>query len=649
MVATGESRSISSASVRRGPAPIWAAAAAICLALPLASTSVSAAPDAAPKRILAFHWYAKDAPANVAFEGALQAVLTRDAGESVEYYAEYIESNRFPGEAHARNLRDYLRQKYADRTIDVVLAVGPVPIEFVLTYRDFLFPSTPVVFYTGAAVDVDLASQPGVTGVLNGDSYDRTMDLALRLQPDTTQAFVISGTPEREGILEREARRQLAKYEGRLGLTYLTDFPLDQLIATVKTLPEHSIVLYSRQSQDDPGRVLLPNDFLTLISRASAAPVYDPWRSHLGYGTVGGEVDDMPAGVETAANMMLRIASGTPPAEIPLATLPKVPMFDARQLTRWNINEARLPPGSIVLFRDPTVWDRYWLHIAVTVLVLVVQAALIGALLLQRSRRQAAEAGLEQTRHELARVARVTTLAEFAGSIAHELAQPLTAILANAQAGLRWVKGPSAKDDDLRATLADIADAARLANEVMVRNRRLFQHHVVQKQPLNVNSVVDDVVALARVRLEQSGVTLELSLDQDLPTVLADRVGLQQVLLNLVLNSVEAMESVDTRSRRLEISTGSRDGHVRVTVRDTGVGLGGVDVDRLFTAFYTTKPAGTGIGLSISRSIVDAHGGEFAAVPTDGPGATFAFTLPADRKGTESESPPRGHPPERLR
>lgn len=602
----------------------------------LGAVPAAAAPDPAAKTILAFHWYAKDAPANVAFEGYLQAVLSREARQPVEYYPEYIESNRFPGEAHARILRDYLRQKYADRTIDVVLAVGPVPIEFVLTYRNDLFPDTPIVFYTGASVDVDLASQPNVTGVLNADSYARTMDLALRLQPDTTQAFVISGTPEREGVLEQEARRQLAKYEGRVGLTYLTDLPLDQLIATVKALPARSVVIYSRQSQDEPGRVLSPNDFLTLISRASPVPVYDPWRSHLGYGMVGGEVDNMQAGVETAAAMMLQITAGTPPAEIPLAPLPKVPMFDARQLARWNIDRARLPPGSIVLFEEPTVWARYWLHITVTLLVLIVQAVLIGALLLQRSRRQAAEAGLEQTRHELARVARVTTLAEFAGSIAHELAQPLTAILANAQAGLRWVKGPSAKDDDLRATLADIADAARLANEVMVRNRRLFQHHAVQKQPLNINTVVDDVVALARVRLEQSSIALDLTLAPGLPAVLADRVGIQQVLLNLVLNSVEAMEQVDPRSRRLEIGTVSWDGHVRVTVRDTGVGLAGVDVDRLFTAFYTTKPAGTGIGLSISRSIVEAHEGEFAVVPTDGPGATFAFTLPlADRTGLQ--------------
>lgn len=630
MVATAVSRSNSSASFRPRSPRTHAVAAALCLlGLLVAGAPADAAQDPAPKTILAFHWYAKDAPANVAFEGYLHTVLSRDATQPVEYYAEYIESNRFPGEAHARILRDYLRQKYADRKLDVVLAVGPVPIEFVLTYRSDLFPNTPIVFYTGAAVDADLASQPGVTGVLNADSYARTMELALRLQPDTTRAFVISGTPERERVLEKEARRQLEKYEGRVTVTYLTDLPLDQLIATVKGLPEHSIVLYSRQSQDEPGRVLLPNDFLTLIARASSVPVYDPWRSHLGYGMVGGDVDDMQAGVETAVAMMLRIASGTPPGEIPLAPLPKIPMFDARQLARWNIDEARLPPGSVVLFREPTVWDKYWLHIAVTALVLVVQAVLIGALLLQRSRRQAAETGLEQTRHELARVARVTTLAEFAASIAHELAQPLTAILANAQAGLRWVKGPSAKDDDLRATLADIADAARLANEVMVRNRRLFQHHAVQKRPLNINRVVDDIVALARVRLEQSSVSLALALEPSVPLVFADRVGLQQVLLNLILNGVEAMEQVDPRSRRLEIATTFQGGHVRVTVRDSGVGLAGVDLDRLFTAFYTTKPAGTGIGLSISRSIVEAHGGEFAVVPTEGPGATFAFTLPA--------------------
>lgn len=603
----------------------------------LLTTPLGAAPDPAAKTVLAVYWNAKDTPANVTFERYLKAAFERQFSEPVEYYAEYIESGRFPGEAQAQALHDYLRQKYADRTIDVVLAMGPVPIQFVLRYRHDLFPNTPVVFYTGASVDVDIFSVPWLTGVLNTDSYAKTLELALQLQPDTTQAFVVSGTPERDAGLEREARQQLQTYESRIGLTYLTDLPLDQLIATVKTLPEHSIVLYSRQSQDDPGRTLLPQDFLTLVSRASPVPVYDPWQSHLGYGTVGGAVDDMQAGVETAAEMIRRIAAGADPAEISFAPLPKLPMFDARQLARWRISEARLPPGSVVLFREPTLWDRYWIQITLTGLVLIVQAALIGALLIQRSRRRRAEAGLEQTRHELARVARATTLAEFAASIAHELAQPLTAILANAQAGLRWVKGPSEKDDELRATLVDIADAARLANEVTARNRRLFRNQSVQHQALNINDVIDEVVALARFRLEQSSVALVLRLDRGLPPIVADRVGLQQVLLNLVLNGIEAMAPVDPGSRRLEIMSAADTDQIRVTVRDTGIGLGGVDADRLFTAFYTTKPAGTGIGLSISRSIVEAHGGAFVIVPTVGPGATFAFTLPADRKATASQ------------
>lgn len=413
-----------------------------------------------------------------------------------------------------------------------------------------------------------------------------------------------------------------------MALTYLTDLPLDQLIATVKGIPERSIILYSRQSQDDPGRVLFPTDFLTLISRSAPVPVYDPWRSHLGFGSVGGDVDDMEAGATKAAEMILKIAKGARPEDIPFVPLPKIPMFDARQLVRWEIGEARLPPASIVLFREPTLWSQYWGYLVAAALVLVVQAALIGGLLVQRARRRDAEAGLERTRQELARVARVTTLAEFAASIAHEVSQPLTAILANAQACLRWLRG-APPGDDLRDALVEIADAARLANDVMVRNRELFRRGTVEKQPLGINDVVRDVAALARVRLHHSDVRLETTLDEGLPAVLGDRIELQQVLLNLLLNSIEAMESVDSRSRRLHVRTHrASEEHVQVTVRDTGIGLAGVDVDRMFTAFYTTKPGGTGIGLSISRSIVEAHGGRFWAQPGDSQGATFCFTVP---------------------
>jgi PAS domain S-box-containing protein len=243
--------------------------------------------------------------------------------------------------------------------------------------------------------------------------------------------------------------------------------------------------------------------------------------------------------------------------------------------------------------------------------------------------RKRAEQALDDTRAELARVSRLTTLGEFAAAMAHEVRQPLTAIIVNAKVCLRWLGTESPDRGEIEAALWDIADAGKRAEQLMHRNRELFRHRSVRKEPLDINSVVREVAALAATRLSTSRITLVTSLASDLPLVPGDRIELQQVLLNLLGNAIDALAKVEPAARRVEIGTRrTSDGEVRVAVVDNGVGLGEVDMQRMFSLSYTTKANGTGIGLSLSRSIVDAHGGQLWAEQNRGSGATFAFTLP---------------------
>src|SRR6185437_3653560 len=214
-----------------------------------------------------------DHPVTVTFDRQFEAVLRQQGGDTVERYAEYFESTRFPGEAQARIMRDYLHQKYADRKIDVLLAWGSVPLEFLLKYRRELFPGAPIVFYVGTLEAAKGYTETALTGVTNPDAYEKTFELALKLHPDTTSAYVVSGTPTHDKIIEREAAPQLAAFARRVNITYLTDVPLDQLIATVKRLPRGSIILYSRPSQEEQGKVLEQTDFLDLVSRSASVPV----------------------------------------------------------------------------------------------------------------------------------------------------------------------------------------------------------------------------------------------------------------------------------------------------------------------------------------------------------------------------------------
>jgi PAS domain S-box-containing protein len=243
--------------------------------------------------------------------------------------------------------------------------------------------------------------------------------------------------------------------------------------------------------------------------------------------------------------------------------------------------------------------------------------------------RKKSEQALHEAQTELMRVSRLTSLGEFAASIAHEVSQPLTAIVMNAKTCLRWLAAPSPDVNEIRAALWDVVDAGKRADEVIRRNRELFRHHTVSKAQLDVNQVIRETGVLAATRLHSSEVVLATKLAPSLPRIFADRVELQQVLLNLIMNGIDAMEGVDPGSRRIEIDSSLLNGGVvRVSVRDNGVGLAGVDMTRLFAPSYTTKANGTGVGLSISRSIVEAHGGHLWAEQNPDRGATFAFTLP---------------------
>ena len=247
--------------------------------------------------------------------------------------------------------------------------------------------------------------------------------------------------------------------------------------------------------------------------------------------------------------------------------------------------------------------------------------------------RKRAEERLHEAQAELAHVTRVTALGELAASIAHEVNQPLAAVVANAAACQRWLGRDPPNLDEARSTVQSIIKDGNRAGEVIQRVRGLVNKTVDQKAPLDINEVVNEVITLLHHELASHRMSLRMELAPTLGLVLGDRIQLQQVILNLVLNGMEAMQPVTDRPRELVIRTSEDETRqVLVTVSDCGIGLAAENADRLFDAFFTTKSSGMGMGLSICRSIVEAHGGRLWASANDGPGATFQFILPLHRK-----------------
>lgn len=242
--------------------------------------------------------------------------------------------------------------------------------------------------------------------------------------------------------------------------------------------------------------------------------------------------------------------------------------------------------------------------------------------------RKEAEKALEQARTDLARMARLTALGELTVSIAHEVNQPLCAIVANASACLNWLES-SSSTEQVRAALTDIVHDGHQAGQIIKRTRELFTNRPPQRKPLDLNAIVSEVLDITRERLRRRNIHLELKLDPDLPGVRADEVQIQQVMLNLIQNGVDAMRGTNGGRRLLTVRSRSTGAHAIVSVRDTGSGLPRRNVERVFDPFFTTKPDGIGIGLAISRSIIKAHGGVLWATANARCGATFRFKIPA--------------------
>jgi C4-dicarboxylate-specific signal transduction histidine kinase len=230
---------------------------------------------------------------------------------------------------------------------------------------------------------------------------------------------------------------------------------------------------------------------------------------------------------------------------------------------------------------------------------------------------------------ELAHASRVATMGQLMASIAHEIKQPIAAVVSGAHAGLNWLDARPPDLEEVRQTLGFIVSAGKHASDVMDRIRALMKKTPPQKEDLDINEAVLEVIALTRAEVLKNGVSVRTQLAEGLPVIRADRVQLQQVVLNLIINAVEAMRDVDEEDRELLICTRSEADGVCVEVRDTGPGFSPAALERLFEAFYTTKSGGLGLGLSICRSIIEAHNGRLWACPNTQRGAIFAFFAPA--------------------
>ena len=621
------------AKIRRGPQR------SICVALLLLLiTSVASAQDGATKKVVVLYWESKDSVGNISFDKGLQAGLLADPSSKWELFSEYLDSTRFPGEHQTELLHEYLREKYKNQKIDVVVATPDPAFDFLLKNRTDLFANSPIVFVAVKRPPPEmLAAGPGLTGIIRANTYRKTLDLAMKLHPETTDVFVVSGTPEHDKRFEETAREELAGYDQRFRITYLTDLPIDELMNRVKTLPRAAIILYVwHRSALESEKSLQTYQVLEKIRQVSSVPIYGMGSRNVGYGLVGGYVQDSERnGLEVSE--LVRRLHNTRAQDIPVDSASSVPMFDWRELKRFGISESSLPNGSVIISREFTVWEQYKWRIILVAFLLVLQTAIITALLLEQRRRRHAKEALDQLNAELetriddrtaALHAKSRELESFAYSVAHDLKAPLRGIDGYSRILLQDYR-ESLQDDGctMLQTIQDSTDEMnQLIDDLLAYSR--LERRELRTDTIELAPVVTSLVE--EKKRECAERPIEFVVEVNGAVVLADASGFTQALRNYLDNAIKFTGKVP--APRIEVGSKEDAESCLLWVRDNGIGFDMEHHEQIFDIFQRLNGAadypGTGIGLAIVRKAMDRMGGRAWAESKPGAGATFYLEIP---------------------
>ena len=307
------------------------------------------------KDVLVLYATRADARISVLGDRELPQILEKGLGQRVNYYSEHLDLARFAEVRYQSAVTEFLRLKYAGEKFDLVIAMHEIVLDYLATARTKLFPDTPVVFFSNTT---SIGRLPNSTGVITNTDLAATLSLASALQPTVRHVYLVSGAAPRDKVFESRARSQLAAFEPRLQLTYLSGLPTATLKARVAALPPDSIVYYLLLNRDGAGKIFHPIDYLDDLTRVASVPVYSWVESALGRGVLGGSLKSQEKQTAVVAEQALRVLRGERADSVPLVYPDlQVSQVDWRQMRHWGIDESRLPPGTIVLFEDQGIWE----------------------------------------------------------------------------------------------------------------------------------------------------------------------------------------------------------------------------------------------------------------------------------------------------
>jgi signal transduction histidine kinase len=523
----------------------------------------------------------------------------------IEIYREYMETTLFPGEADQRRFRDFYIRKYQDRRPDLIITVGSSPLKFVEEEHRKHFTGIPVVFCNANGLEDDFEQEPGFTGVTMGIEAGTTLEAALKLLPGTRQVFVVGGVGTYDRQQMQEVKRQLEKYSSRLDIIYVTELAMPELLKRLKTLPERSIVLFATLSRDTAGIHYSSRETGPLIGSAANVPIFSLFDVYIGYGQVGGNLTTVRTQGTLAGKEALEILDGVSPNDIPIVKAPNRYVFDWRALERWGLREKDLPLGSIVMFRESSVWERtrkFWISGLVIILSLTVLA-----IYLQHSRaelKKAHEAEVRLSRHL------INAQEKERSRLASELHDDFSQRLAVLALGLQNTADtlPDSQDT-LKQMLGEFRQSVgELGDDLHTLSHRLHS------ATLDTLGLVTGLKSLCRELGTKQGIEVDFT-SEDVP-----RNVRPDVALCLFRVAQEGLQNLKKHSgtKQAYLNVRHVDDKLFLSLRDEGRGF---DVDKL------EKP---GLGILSMRGRVRVLGGTFEISSKPGKGTKIEVWVPLE-------------------
>jgi signal transduction histidine kinase len=584
------------------------------------------------KRVMLLHSFGRDFKPWSEYAKAIRMELDRQSPWPLDITENSLVTARFSDEDPEGPFVDYLRALFAKRPLDLIVSIGAPAANFVQRHRQRLFAGTPMVLM---AVDERRVQYSNLTAndtaVAVRINYLSVFENILQVLPDTKDVVVVVGTSPIEKFWKEAIAKEVEPLANRIKLSWTDELSFESLLKQASTLPPHTAIFWELMIVDAVGVVHEGDVPLTRLHAVANAPIFSYDESFFGSAIVGGPLLLVADSSRQTAAVAVRILGGEKPGEIKTPPVQFAgPVFDWREMRRWGISESRLPAGSEIRLRPATAWEQYRWQVLIIAAVILTQTLLIMGLLYEHQRRRRAEVQSMQRMTELAHLNRVATAGELSASIAHEVKQPLAAVVAQSSAALRWLAHATPDLDEARAALKKITFAGNRASEIVDNLRSMFRKESGARRPLDINGLITNVIGLTSHEAQKHDIFVHTTfLDAPKPQTLGDQAQLEQVFLNLVMNAIEAMNSSKSDHRVLELKTSVNEGHeVLVTIADSGPGVDAENLEKIFDAFFTTKADGMGMGLSICRSIIESHGGRLWALPGD-PGLIFCVSLPS--------------------